>query len=491
MSGCRTVPASRPVSTSLATLAGLTGLLASGVLIAGVGPVTGAEIRTETTLGGYSIDTNAAPFKVLLDDPTLPIPRPPDSAVVEADPAYSHAVLDAGPTARGVGSVLWPGALIGDGVGTITEGEVESYPLKAEARYPDRPYIATNQDGGAIMRGEALGLDVMGMARMTPADDPTGQLDVGFVSSKSTATVKDGVAVGTSVSRVTDVSLLGGIIKVGSVSTTLTVKSDGKKGASAGSTVVTGLEIGGVGFVVDEQGARPVGVPAPGSGPLPTGAGDPLKALGITVSGISQDATQDANNATRDAKGLRITVDTAILHSALDNVPSPITDAVYGLISQLPKEIQGYVFYAVSATPKITFILGAGQGRSAATLPLSFSFPPLPPMPPTDFGGPVGSDPLGGAVDPGPGLGGVGTVVPPAGTGNQGPTVAGPSLRPVAEQSEDPFSGIPPSLLLLVAASAGLAGWGLTRLSAGAMVVAVAGPCPISSTSALPDLRGA
>jgi hypothetical protein len=156
VSGRRTVSA----RSSFATLVGLTGLLGSGVLLAGVAPATGEQIRTETTLGGYSVDTNASPFKVLLDDPTLPIPRPPDAAVVEVDPTYSHAVLDAGPTSRGVGSVLWPGALVGDGIGTITEGGLASYPLKAEARYPDKPYVATQQDGGAFMRGEALGLDV-------------------------------------------------------------------------------------------------------------------------------------------------------------------------------------------------------------------------------------------------------------------------------------------------------------------------------------------
>jgi hypothetical protein len=50
---------------------------------------------------------------------------------------------------------------------------------------------------------------------------------------------------------------------------------------STGSTVVSGLNIGGVGYVVDDKGARMVGAPVPGSGPLPTGVFDPAKLLGI------------------------------------------------------------------------------------------------------------------------------------------------------------------------------------------------------------------
>ena len=480
---------------SAAALLGLTGLLTSGVMFTGVAPATGeAAVRTESTLGGYSVETDAAPFKVLLDDPTLPIPRPPDSAVVEADPAYSHAVLDAGPTSRGVGAVLWPGALVGDGLGTITEGRIASYPLKAEARYPDRPYSATAQDGGAFMKGEAFGLDVMGTARLVPADDPTGQLDLGLAYSKSTATVKDGVALGTSVSKVTDVSLLGGLIKVGSVSTTLNVNSNGKKAGSSGATVVSGLTVGPFRVVVDDQGARIEGSPAPGSGPLPTNAGDPLKQLGLTISGIEQTARQDAESASRDAKGLRITVDTRVLHDALiSNTPGPVLDAIYEVLGQTPAQIRGYLFYLVQATPKITFVFGAGTARSAATLPLSFDFG-LPPVPPFN-GGVIPVAPTGGSVVTPP-LGEVGTLppsvdVPPVAGGNEDPDVAGPSLSPAADTSKDPFSGIPPSLLLLVAVSAGMLGWGLTRLRDQAFVGAFAGPCTDGTSPTLPDLRGA
>src|SRR6202008_1349416 len=71
-------------TASLATLVVLTGAMASASA-----PASGDAIRTDTSLGGYSIKTSAAPFRVLLDDPTLAVPHEPGTPVLEADPAYT------------------------------------------------------------------------------------------------------------------------------------------------------------------------------------------------------------------------------------------------------------------------------------------------------------------------------------------------------------------------------------------------------------------
>src|SRR5205814_10170765 len=128
----------------------------------------------------------------------------------------------------------------------------------------------------------------------------------------------------------------------------------------------------------------------PGSGPLPGNALDPLKQLGISITGVAQDHSQDATTATRDAAGLRISVDTVVLRSVLNQVPSQVWDALYGIVNQMPAQVQGTLYYLLGATPKITFVLGAGGGTSSATLPLSFQFPTLPSFP-------VGAPPVTGA----------------------------------------------------------------------------------------------
>jgi hypothetical protein len=468
-------------TASLATLVVLTGAMASSS-----GPASGADIRTDTTLGGYSIKTNAAPLKVLLDDPASAIPHEPGTAILEADPSFTAATLETGPASRALSSALWPGTLLGDGIGAATNGQLPGYPIKADARYPDKPYTATAQDNGAFMQAQALGLDVRAMARMNPSDVP-GTLDVGLASSVSTANVKDGVAIGTAESHISDVSLLAGIIKVGSVSTTLTVKGNGTKATSTGSTVVSGLTINNVGYVVDEKGARPVGTPVDqGSGVLPTNAADPAKALGITITGIVQSHSQDATTATREAQGLRITVDTVLLRSVLNQAPSQLTDALVSVFSQAPKDLQGYLFYLLTTTPKITFILGAGTGNAAATLPLSFDFPDLPAPaafpPPLTSGSSAVTPTLPGGVS--------GGVVGPTGPG---PVIVPPTTpNLVAAAKKDPFGGLPAGLLLLVAALAGVGGWGLVRLQSLAFAGAAGtGPCSGSGTPTLPDLRGA
>lgn len=466
---------------------GISVLLLTGAMVSSGSPASGDTIRTDTTLGGYSIKTMAAPFRVLLDDPTLAVPHEPGTPVLEADPAYTAAKLETGPASRGLSSMLWPGSLFGDGIGTITEGGIPSYPIKADARYPDKPYTATAQDNGAFMQAAALGLDVRALARVNPGDAP-GQVDIGAMSSLSTATVKDGVAIGTGESHISDVSLLGGIINVGSVSSTITVKGNGKNASSSGSTVVTGLTIGGVGFVVDQDGARPVGTPVTdGTGPFPSNALDPLKQLGITVSGIAQTHSQDATGAKRDAAGLRITVDTVVLRGVLNQLPAQLWDALYGIVDQMPPQAQGNLYYLLGATPEITFVLGAGSGTAAATLPLSFQFPEFPvgpfPAPPTT-GGTV--TPTG----PAPVTGGVTTPTVPTGPA---PVVVPPTTPTLVKAAaKDPFGGLPAGLLLLALAAAGAVGWGLVRLQSAAFTgTAAVGPCTDGTSPTLPDLRGA
>lgn len=467
------------------TASAISVLVLTGAMASSGSPASGDQVRTETTLGGYSIKTMAAPFRVLLDDPTLAVPHEPGTPVLEADPAYTAARLETGPASRGLSSMLWPGSLFGDGMGVITDGGIPSYPIKADARYPDKPYTDTAEDNGAFMQAAALGLDVRALARANPGDAP-GQVDVGAMSSLSTATVKDGVAVGTGESHVSDVSLLGGLIRVGSVSSSITVKGDGKKATSSGSTVVTGLTIGGVGFVVDQDGARPVGTPVTqGSGPLPSGALDPLKQLGITVSGIAQSHSQDATSAKRDAAGLRITVDTVVLRGVLNQLPSELWAALYGVVDKMPPQAQGNLYYLLGATPEITFVLGAGSGTASATRPLSFQFPELPP-------GGFPAPPVTGVPAPTAPLPVTGGVTTPAVPTGPGPVVVPTSPDLVNAAAKDPFGGVPPGLLLLVLAVAGAAGWALVRLQSAALTGAVAaGACTDGTSPTLPDLRGA
>src|SRR4051794_7534152 len=126
------------------------------------GPVSAADVRTDTKLAGFFVSVEASPLRILLDDPKLEIPHPPDTAVLEADPNYTLASVASGPNARAVAATFWPGNLLGEGFAQL--GSPTAYPLKAEARYPDKPYTDSGKDGGQLSNAAANGLDATATA---------------------------------------------------------------------------------------------------------------------------------------------------------------------------------------------------------------------------------------------------------------------------------------------------------------------------------------
>lgn len=472
---------------------GAVSVLAVGLLPFG-GTVHADDIRTDTKLGGFAVSVEAAPVRILLDDPKLEIPHPTGTAVAEGDPNYTLASVAAGPNAHAITSTLWPGNLFGEGLGAITGGP--AYPLKGEARYPDKPYTANGVDGGSLSGARAEGLFATATADGTPTNKP-GQVTIGGATSTSTATVdaKD-VARGTATSAVHDVSLLAGLIHIGTVTTTLEASADGKKPAAKGTTVVSGLTIAGQGFSVDDKGLH-AGPTSNGLPPLMTPA--QLAAAGITAQAINQTTTKTGNGIDRDASGLVIRVDTAPLRAATNGPLSPLYDALRSVIGQgpwgsVPPQIpspEGNLYYLLKATPNITFQFGAATSSAAATLPLSFSFPP--PSFPSAPGG-LASGTVPGGVLPGnpgsastPTLGG--TLAPSVATpGAPGPVVQAPGTAPAAASSPTGSGGIGALWpLAAVAASAGI-GWLLLRLLG--MTGGVLGlGCRLGAPTSVPNLR--
>ncbi|MFN2539421.1 MAG: choice-of-anchor P family protein [Mycobacteriales bacterium] len=460
-------------------------VLAVSVLAGGalpLGPAVHADnIRTETKLAGFSVSVQASPVLVLLDDPKAEVPRPTGTAVIEGDPNFTLAEVSAGPNARAVASTLWPGNLFGEGLAQVAPG-APAYPLKAESRYPDKPYTASGVDGGTLTNSSAMGLDATATADGTPTNKP-GQVTIGGGTSTSTATVTDkDVAVGTAFSAVHDVNLLGGIIHIGNVTTQLTTSSDGLTPTSSGSTTVSGLTINGVGYSVDDKGVH-VG---PQGGALPPLTGpSQLADLGISIKGIVQASAKDATSATRSASGLVIRVDTAALRKALKPVTGQVSGPYAEIVSRMPAEAQGQLYYLFKATPSITFVFGAGSSSSAATQPISFTFPP------TGFPGPGGiTGPAPGGLVPGgpvpPGL----SVDPPfVGTpGGAGPVLQPPGTSNAAATTQAASSGIGALWVLGALVGSGLIGWALLRFLGLAGGVLGLG-CRLGAPTSVPNLR--
>lgn len=450
------------------------------------GSVHAGGIRTDTTLAGFSVKVEASPLRILLDDPKLAIPRDPGAAVLEADPNYSLAGVSAGPNAIAIGSSLWPGNLLGEGLPALTGGP--GYPIKAEARYPDKPYTTTGPDGGVATSASAMGLDALGKADGAPTNKP-GEVTVGAVTSTSSATVDaKNVAVGKAISAVKNVDLLGGLIHIGSVATTLTTTADGKKPTSSGTTTVTGLTIGPAAFTVDDKGLHAAGQ---GSA-LPAVA---PAALGISAKLVNQSSTKPPNGAGRVAGGLIITVDTGPLRATASPVTNPLAAALNDFVdTYVPPDQQGNFYYLIKATPQITFVFGSAKAMSAATLP--FTFDP-PSFDPPSFPGLGGVAPGGPAIVPGgtavpPGIGSVppgGAAVVPQFADQGGAAATPPGFQPpTVAASSSSKSGIGAGPILGALAVSGLVGWLLTRflgLAGGALGIG----CRLGAPTSVPNLR--
>lgn len=449
------------------------------------------DTRTDTTLAGFAISVEASPLRVLVDDPKLQVPHDPGTAVVEADPNYTLASVAAGPNSRAISSTLWPGNLFGEGLAQIQPGTTPNYPIKGEARYPDKPYDATGVDGGPLSGAHAHGLEASATADGNPAPK-SGAVSIGTVNSVSHAVVDEkNVARGNAISAVKDVDLLGGVVHLGAVTTVVDSLADGTKAASHGTTTVSGLTIGGVPFAVDDKGLH-----AASNGQALPGLGTPQQVadtLGITATLLTQTTTKPTNGAGRVAGGLVIKVDTAPLRKALSPVTTVVNPVLNGLISQLPPQIASNLYYFVKATPNITFIVGEANTMSAATLPIKIDLPvfggdPFPPV----VGG--GGPPIAPGGDPG-----VGTAVIPGLTpttpdapptyadGTPVPTTAQPPTTNAAA-TDAGGKGVGAVWLLGALVGSGLIGWLLMRflgLAGGALGIG----CRLGAPTSVPNLR--
>lgn len=476
----------------------------AGLLVLGVGltlPATaGAQdvgVRTDSELGGYVAKAQGAGLSILVFEPVIPLPVDPGTPHLQAQYSYTRTELSTGPQSRALASTLWPGSTIGDGFATIamfTGLPEQDYPVKADARYPDGPIDhAQEVTPGVGMQAVAYGLDVVAKAQNGESPN-TDVADLGQFESESYATEMDGAIVTRVISSASDVTLAGGAITIDSVVTELTATSDGVTADTSGTTTVTGLTIAGQGYALDQNGLRPLSdgegeslLDFPLNEVLPAEA---QEALGFQIELLDHVEEVDGNAASREAGGVRITTG---FDTLLDTLPSAEAEAA--LLAALGPEVYYETAGPVFALgPRIEYVIANGVVTSRANLPLTFTFPPLPPIPappavtpqptttpgtttvsPTTAARPVTSPSL-----PTPALAEPQIASPsvPAPT-----VVAAPELEPVALPLGE---GVSSGLALLGFALAGLGAFGLSRFS----LLGLAGSCAQGAPTDVPNLKG-
>jgi hypothetical protein len=159
----------RTLFPSTAALAGATLLVGLGPVWAGAAPATAAP---EAGYGGYSAVATAAPVRIEIYEPTIPIPATPQ---LEVELAYTTVEADSG-SALGRASWMWPGDPVGEGMKTFVEqlglppqlGE-DGYPVQVNSGQPSgEPQQADEPFPGMVMRTSASAERTIAQAGFSP-----------------------------------------------------------------------------------------------------------------------------------------------------------------------------------------------------------------------------------------------------------------------------------------------------------------------------------
>ncbi len=310
-------------------------------------------------------------------------------------------------------------------------------------------------------------------------------VDVGAISSVSELATGGDTIRATGTSRISDLSLVDGLITADSVRTVTTATSDGKKAASRITSRVVGLALAGNPFTIDRDGVHAVGQPSPVPG-LPNDPAAALDKLGIAFELPQGRRSARGESATADLEGLRITIDTRVLRSQLDT--KPVEDALAQVTGQLPDEaaqLKSLVGALFQLSPKLVITAGNAAVETTTVQGVAFPSVDLPDLPADASAG----GPSGGLGVSGSGSGGTSTGALTAPTAGSAAAPASEVQTAPVAAGLPPLASVPGALLVggLILASG--VGWWLQRI--GGLVVVGAGSCAHGLETGVPDLRKA
>jgi hypothetical protein len=489
---------------------------AMAVTLAWPGP-SGAD----TSLGGYSGYAQAMPVRIQIYEPTIPIPASPQ---IDAGIGFTRSTTDTGPVSRALASYLWPGDTIGDGFGQLMGGSNATYLVQTNSRYPATPTAPAQNawqlsDGNgqstssnenetkASVTGLGIGANLLSnplkiFPPKTSSPSPTGTaaakppalpipvsgqlaglISIGNVTSTSDIKLATKTVTSIAHAAISDVSIAGGLIKIGAISLTSTAVSDGTKGTTTSTMTIGGVTIAGQAIGLDEKGVSLAG----NALTLPK-LPDLLSSLGFSVDYAPTQKKVSGADASFEASGLVITIDTNPLKNLL-NVRS-LTDPIAKLLNKIPK-IGSQLAGLINLGPKI--VLSIGNVTSTATAAPAYTggtggtVNPQPGSGSSGGGGIVGGGSTGGGnITTGGGLGtgtGTGAGTTGGGSGGGGPTIG---VQPAS--ASFPALGSVPRLLILggIVLAAAL-GWALRAAAMAAF--GGAGSCSMGLATGVPDLR--
>jgi hypothetical protein len=467
-------------------------IVALPVLLAG--PAR-ADLSTAPTLGGWNLSADGNAVDILADNVTGLAGIHP---LTEADFPEAESQFATGPFGSGLATVFWPGSAGGNFGSLSAELGFPSQlqpiasqlndPIKAAAQYPQGPATATYPSGSSG-----------GLAVMTATAQPGGTTAEAALADQAASTVLSfGSAKGTSSATATstataqaasdlhDVSLLGGIVDIGSITSTASAVSDGATGTGSAVTHVAGITVMGQPASIGSDGLVIPDYPsALGAltGPLVQNAiSQVVSGLGLTITEFPASQVANGSGFTATSGGVSIGIDppssaAPILEQAASQL-APLFPAQAAIIPTLPGLLQGFT---------LTVTLGRATASANASPPFNDNFTNLPFTPPpaplaTDTG--TGANPGSNAVTTAP-TGSEVTAAPSVAvtpsnggaspsTGGTTPSAPAPAASLISLSS--PIGAGAVALGILAALATGFGLWRLGRM----LLPTDAGPvCPL------------
>jgi len=520
------------------------GLLALGLVAASASAalVPAQAVVPASSYGGFSVTSTASPLKLEVFEPAIPIPTEPQ---FELDFSYTRVLGDSGPATTARASAMWPGPAIGEGLKTFGEQlglppqlTDNGYPVQVNSAFPgDTTQAASEPLPGMVQRVNAGEKRTTAKAGYTPsgdlaegdpgdgttstttaapnpvdsllhgdlgalgsiltgtttgnADNPVSNNPMGALSvlvdfdgmtSVSSADYDGDKVVSTATSRIGELRLLAGLIKLTGINVVTRVTSTLDGGAKTSQTVsVGGMTVAGQQFSYGPNGFTAAGSTTPVPG-LPTTLTDLLKMFGVQIEVPTPVVTADGASGSVDAEAVRITIDTKWLRAMLPQLP------LDDLVSQLPDLQQGNILKGMllslnTIAPKFVLHLGSASAKAET----------VPNVDGGDTSGSTGTDTSAPAGATG---GTAGTPGTPATAGapatGELPPAAAPTVSTPVEQVSSvrglPALGSIPMLLTLAGlALAGGVGWYLRQ--AGVVLFGAGAACAHGLKAGIPDLR--
>lgn len=446
---------------------------AGGLALLPVSVPASATPAPTASLGGWNVTADGNVVDIVIDNATGLAGIHP---FTEADFPEAQSTFETGPFGSGLATVFWPGSAGGNFGSLSAELGLPSQlapllgklndPVRASTQYPAGPLVSDFPKGapsGAIeMHAES---NASGTSAVAALSDETVPKLVTFSSAKGTSSsTAASTANGTASSDLSGVSLLGGLIDIGSITSTANASSNGTSATGSaithiGQITVLGqpASLGSDGLVLPNLSNKL----GPFIGPVVQNLlTESIDALGLKLTQFPNINTINGAAATESAGGIQLELtppaSAAPLLEQLASLIAPFFPPQAAIIPTLPGLLQGST---------VTITLGRAAASAAASPPFSSNFTP-PPVPPTIPPATTGVQPIASITTPGtPAT--AGSSAPSFGGGQQNNTTT-TTTQPANNFRPNPISLSAPLAAGFVALGlivAGALGYGLWRLA--------------------------